>query len=69
MICDGWGSARALAETKKIKSAVDRSPKKGRDGEGAIASTRGACAPLSQRARPGVLFDLDCSVFDTEDPM
>ena len=68
MICDGWGAHR-LRRNKKDK--IRRSPiaEKGREGEGAIASTRGACAPLSQRARLGVLFDLDCGVFDTEDAM
>ena len=29
----------------------------------------GAGTPLSQRARLGVLFDLDCGVFDAEDAM
>jgi hypothetical protein len=68
MICDGWERTRPR---RNKKDKIRRSPitEKGREGEGAIASTRGACVPLSQRARLGVLFDLDCSVFDTEDAM
>jgi len=47
---DFWGAhARSRAHFGALAEMlwIDREPRKVRDGDGAIASTRGACAPQS----------------------